>query len=271
MASPKAKKRYGQHFIKDAKLASKIVDTLTLANAQYHDVVEVGPGRGIITQALLDRYREDVRVWGIEVDEHYYHYLQRRFPALEGHLFQGSILDLNLPALLQGRPFALIGNLPYNVASQIILNAVSAKAIVPEIAGTFQLEVGQRLSAAPGNKQYGLLSVMFQSVYHPKLCFRVPPGAFAPPPRVQSVVVRGVRRSILPEDEVPYPWLLAVVKQAFHQRRKKLSNTLKAFYPHVKTFDEKLLDQRPEVLPPETYRWLAIHIGLAEGWPVNAD
>lgn len=267
MASPKVKKRFGQHFITDPGIARKVAEVLVHPGELYWDLVEVGPGKGMLTQAFQEAFQDRVRLWGIEVDEHWHQLLLRTFPSLDGRLFRESILKLDFQTLLGGQPFGLVGNLPYNIASQIILKAVESRQVVPEIAGTFQLEVAQRLIAEPCNRQYGLLSIMFQAFYEVKLCFRLPPGAFSPPPRVHSAVVRGIREPLNEEADVPYDWMLAVVKQAFQQRRKKLSNNLKAYRSHVAAFDAELLAQRPETIAPHTYRDLARYIGQAEEWP----
>ena len=220
----------------------------------------------MLTQAFLEAYQHQIALWGVEVDEHWYQLLSRTFPSLDGRLFRDSILRLDFAELLGGQPFGLVGNLPYNIASQIILKAVESQHLIPEIAGTFQLEVAQRLIAEPGSRQYGLLSIMFQASYQVKLCFRLPPGAFAPPPRVHSAVVRGIRKPPRKGEEIPYHWMLTVVKQAFQQRRKKLSNNLKAYRHHVEAFDNQLLDKRPETISPGVYVQLARYIGLAENW-----
>ena len=154
MASPKVKKRFGQHFITDPGIARKVAEVLVHPGELYWDLVEVGPGKGMLTQAFQEAFQDRVRLWGIEVDEHWHQLLLRTFPSLDGRLFRESILKLDFQTLLGGQPFGLVGNLPYNIASQIILKAVESRQVVPEIAGTFQLEVAQRLIAEPCNRQY---------------------------------------------------------------------------------------------------------------------
>lgn len=265
MASPKAKKRFGQHFITDLNLCHKIAESLLYPGVSYHHLVEVGPGKGMLTKALITTHRPSISLYAVEVDEYWHQFLLRTFPELKEGIIQKSILKIAFNSLLNGDQFGLVGNFPYNISSQILLKTLANRHYVPELLGMFQLEVAQRLIATPGNRSYGLLSIMFQTYYEGRICFRLSPGAFSPPPKVNSAVLRGIRRETN-EYEVPFDWLLALVKKAFQQRRKKLINNLKPYREMIMAEDAGLLDKRPEDVSPSVYQRLALKIGKAEGW-----
>ncbi len=265
MTAPKAKKSLGQHFITDPAIGQKLANILTGLGSQYHNVLEVGPGKGILTNALLEKSASRASFKAVEFDDYWHDYLVKQFPQLRDKIWNESVLELDFNDVFEGETWGLIGNFPYNIASQIILKAADSHQMIPELAGMFQLEVAQRLTANPGSRQYGILSILFQVFYEPKLVFKIPPGAFSPSPNVYSAVVRGRHRS-REEVIVPFHWLKPVVKQAFNQRRKKVSNTLKAYRDEVYLEDPTLLDKRPEELSPDCYQRISRRIALAQGW-----
>ena len=262
MTSPKAKISLGQHFITDPSIGHKVARLMVNEGQTYHAMLEVGPGKGILTRALADETATNTWLKAIELDTHWHQWLRQKLANTKVELLKGSVLELDFEKLFDGDPWGLIGNFPYNVASQIILKAAAANSCIPELAGMFQLEVAQRLTASPGSKQYGLLSVLFQAFYTSFLAFKLRPGAFYPPPKVHSAVVYGHRR---PQKEriVPFEWLKPVVKQAFAHRRKKLSNTLKTWQKLVAEEDPALLDKRTEDVGVDSYQRLAFRIGTA--------
>ncbi|MCB9244936.1 MAG: 16S rRNA (adenine(1518)-N(6)/adenine(1519)-N(6))-dimethyltransferase RsmA [Flavobacteriales bacterium] len=216
----RAKKHLGQHFLKEPGIAARIADL-----ALGHDVenwLEIGPGTGILTQFLLERTKA---LRCVEIDRESEEYLHMHFPQLD--VMHADFLKLELSTLYDS-DFGVIGNFPYNISSQIVFKILDHRDRIPVFAGMFQLEVAQRLAAIPGTKAYGILSVLTQAYYDLKLVFKVSPGNFNPPPKVQSGVLLATRKA---------DWELAcnevlfadVVKTAFNQRRKTLSNALKKF------------------------------------------
>lgn len=265
LTTPKAKRSLGQHFITNPFIGQKVANLLTHEGEAYHNILEVGPGNGILTQALLDKKAAGTSLKAVELDNYWGAWLVNAFPELKNNLFQQNVLDLNFIKVFEEQPWGLVGNFPYNVASQIILKAASTHELIPEIAGMFQLEVAKRLAASPGSREYGVLSVLFQAFYDVKLAFKLPPGAFNPPPKVHSAVIHGLHR---PANQIvaPFGWLKQVVKQAFNQRRKKVSNTLKVYRDLLEEEDPGILDKRPEALSPDCYQRLALRIGQTLDW-----
>lgn len=221
MQSVRAKKHLGQHFLHDRNIARRIVDALRISeNTEY--VLEIGPGTGILTGYLLQK--QEIVLRAVELDKESVAYLREHYPQL--NLIEGDFLSMKLSGLFPDR-FSIIGNLPYNISSPIFFSVLHHREQVKQVVGMVQREVGERLAAGPGSKTYGLLSVLLQTFYQVELLFRVAPGAFIPPPKVQSVVVRLTRnqRATLPCDENLF---FTVVKQAFNTRRKTLRNALKS-------------------------------------------
>lgn len=244
----KAKKSYGQHFLKEAPIAERIANSLELEQA-YDQVLEIGPGQGMLTQFLLDRPQKELTV--VDADRDMIAHIQEHFPSLEGRIIAADFLKYDWASHFKG-PFAIIGNFPYNISSQILVKTVELRARVPELVGMFQLEMAERVAAAPGSKTYGSLSVWVQAFYKVKLLFRVKPGSFNPPPKVHSAVIRLERRepSALDCDEGLFH---RIVRQAFSQRRKMLRNTLKSFLPKEMLQEDAFFRQRPEVLSVADY------------------
>lgn len=221
MGKVRAKKHLGQHFLTDLSIARDIANSLSLEG--YNKVLEIGPGMGVLTQFLLERETE---TFVIEIDRESVGYLQAHFPTLESHIIEGDFLKLPVDQLFK-EPFALIGNFPYNISSQILFKALEHKDQIPEMAGMFQKEVAERVASKPGKKAYGIISVLLQTYYDIEYLFTVDEHVFNPPPKVKSGVIRLKRNKVtkLPCSEKMY---VRVVKTAFSQRRKTLRNALKS-------------------------------------------
>ncbi|CAG5072129.1 Ribosomal RNA small subunit methyltransferase A [Dyadobacter sp. CECT 9623] len=236
----RAKKHLGQHFLKDLNIAQLIADGLS-GHSGYKQVLEIGPGMGVLTQFLLPKTEFTTSV--IEIDRESVAYLHAHFPLLSERIIEGDFLKFN-PADHFSEPFAIIGNFPYNISSQIFFRALEIRDRIPEIVCMLQKEVAQRIASPPGNKDYGILSVFLQAFYDIDYLVTVPPGAFNPPPKVQSGVIR-LRRNQVTHLDCDEKKFFTVVKTGFNQRRKTLRNALKP----IGTFPEHpLLDKRAEQL-----------------------
>lgn len=236
------KKHLGQHFLKDEDIAKKIADTLT--EKGYDNVLEIGPGMGVLTKYLLEKkFTTSV----IEIDPESVDYLQAHYLNLSDRIISADFLKIDLNSICKGKEFAIIGNFPYNISSQIIFKAIEYKELVPEICGMFQKEVAQRITTKEGSKTYGILSVLTQAFYNAEYLFTVPPTVFNPPPKVESGVIRLVRKEnfTLPVNQALF---FRVVKTAFNQRRKTLRNSLKTFQLSEKLREETIFALRPEQL-----------------------
>ena len=182
----RAKKALGQHFLTDQKIARSIVDALTVPG----DVLEIGPGMGVLTQYLLER--SEIALKLVEIDGESVDYLRSHFPDMQGRLMQEDFLKMNLQKVFPGR-FGIIGNFPYNISSQIFFKILDHKDCVPEVVCMIQKEVAERIAEKPGTKTYGILSVLLQAWYDIEYLFSVGSGCFAPPPKVESAVIRLTR------------------------------------------------------------------------------
>ncbi|MCB0628497.1 MAG: 16S rRNA (adenine(1518)-N(6)/adenine(1519)-N(6))-dimethyltransferase RsmA [Saprospiraceae bacterium] len=238
----KAKKSYGQHFLKNEQIARQIVELLQLRDA-YRQVLEVGPGRGMLTQYLL---QEPFSLVVVEADPDMVSYIQRHYPALKDHIVGADFLKVPLDRIFT-EPFALIGNFPYNISSQILFKMLEYRPLIPEMVGMFQLELAERVVADPGSKDYGVISVLVQAYYEGELCIHVDKSNFVPPPKVQSAVIRLVRKA---QQELGCNEKLfrRIVKQAFSQRRKMLRNTMKSIIEDREMLADPFFNQRPEKL-----------------------
>jgi 16S rRNA (adenine1518-N6/adenine1519-N6)-dimethyltransferase len=245
----KAKKSYGQHFLNNTHYASRIAEGLVQLGDTYRKVLEVGPGKGMLTQFLLER---DLDFYAVEADPDMVYYLHQHYPHLHSRVVLANFLKLDLKSLMEGEPFGLIGNFPYNISSQILFKMIEYRAFIPEMVGMFQKEVAERVIAPPGNKTYGVISVLVQAYYDGEYLFHVSRGNFSPPPKVQSGVIRLSRKPQLQLD-CDEKLFRRVVKQAFSQRRKMLRNTMKAFLKGSELLKDDFFDQRPERLSVEDY------------------
>jgi len=223
MSKVQAKKNLGQHFLKDMGIASRIAGSLT--GKGYNTVLEVGPGMGILTGFLLERGFSDLRV--IEIDNESVHYLRTNLSGL-GEIIRGDFLTLDIDTVFHDK-FAIIGNFPYNISTQILFKALSHKDKIVEITGMLQKEVAERICSGPGSKAYGILSVLLQAYYNAEYLFTVHENVFSPPPKVKSGVIRLIRNDVssLGCDEVLF---VRVVKACFNQRRKTLRNSVKSAF-----------------------------------------
>ncbi len=248
MSGPvRAKKYLGQHFLTDHNIAQKIANTLSLEG--YQDVLEIGPGMGMLTQYLLQK---PVEVHVVEIDKESVAYLQEHYPSLEGKIYSEDFLKQDLSMHFGDRPFAITGNFPYNISSQIVFKVLELRAQVPEFSGMFQKEVAERICERPGSKTYGILSVLVQAFYKAEYLFTVSENVFNPPPKVKSGVLRLKRKQVtqLPCDENLF---FKVVKQAFQQRRKTLRNSLKTFNLSPSLKEDAIFGQRPEQLSVQDF------------------
>jgi 16S rRNA (adenine1518-N6/adenine1519-N6)-dimethyltransferase len=287
----RAKKALGQHFLTDQRIAQAIVDALLLdwseampasagrpapelsekvgkgfkaaggSGESYSPVLEVGPGMGVLTQYLLQR--EDIDLKLVEIDGESVEYLLTHFPGMQGRLLQADFLTLRLEKIFPER-FAVIGNFPYNISSQIFFKILDYRERIPEVVCMIQKEVAERIAEGPGTKTYGILSVLLQAWYDIEYLFSVGSGCFAPPPKVESAVIRLTRntRTDLGCDESLFK---AVVKTAFGQRRKMMRNPLKPLIAAKAaregwTDEEKaaftanpVFERRPETLSVEDF------------------
>ena len=241
----KAKKSFGQHFLNREEIAERIASSLSINNELGHPVLEVGPGKGMLTKYLLKQYPL-LKV--VEADVDMVNYLHKYYPQLENRVISGDFLKVDLAAVFEGQSFSLIGNFPYNISSQIVFRMIKYRAVVPEMVGMFQKEMADRIIAKPGGKDYGVISVLAQAYYEGKTLFNVDKSCFSPPPKVQSAVIHLIRKENqnLGCDEGLFR---QVVKTSFNQRRKMLRNTLKPLFPEGSTeLEDAFFQKRPEQL-----------------------
>lgn len=236
----RAKKHLGQHFLKDMPTASAIAGALT-GHGGYGKALEIGPGMGVLTQFLLNDTRFET--WVIEIDTESVEYLNAYFPPLKGRILEGDFLKWRPVGM--GTPFAVIGNFPYNISSQIFFRVLEYRDEVSEVVCMLQKEVAQRIASPPGNKDYGILSVLLQAFYTIEYLFTVAPGMFSPPPKVQSGVIR-LKRNAVSGLDCDEKLFFTVVKTAFNQRRKMLRNALKPLGWEIP--ENRFLDLRAEQL-----------------------
>ena len=243
----RAKKALGQHFLTDQRIAQTIVGAL--GESDVRDVLEIGPGMGVLTQYLIKR--EDIDLKMVELDGESVEYLLTHLPGMQGKLIEADYLKLNIHRIFSGS-YRVIGNFPYNISSQIFFKILDDKDLVPEVVCMIQKEVADRIAEKPGSKTYGILSVLLQAWYDIEYVTAVGPGAFCPPPKVNSAVIRLVRnsRTELGCDESKFK---AVVKTAFNQRRKTLRNALKPLIPEGADTSDPIFDLRAERLGVEDF------------------
>jgi len=238
----RAKKHLGQHFLRDENIAQKIADTLSLDG--YKDVLEIGPGMGVLSKYLL---KKDITTHVIEIDTESVEYLKNNYLNLANRIYEKDFLKYDLTEVFKTKPFAIIGNFPYNISSQIVFKTLEMRDQIPEFSGMFQKEVAQRICSKEGSKVYGILSVLTQAFYDADYLFTVPPSVFNPPPKVDSGVLLLKRKAnfSLTCDEALF---FKVVKTAFQQRRKTLRNSLKTFNLSDNLKANTIFGQRPEQL-----------------------
>lgn len=238
----KPKKSLGQHFLRDQNIAIKIVESL---GTDVSDVLEIGPGTGVLTQYLLKRPEINLHV--IEIDRDSVAFLHENFTELK-HIWSEDFLKADIAGKFDGN-FSIIGNFPYNISSQILFKVLEMRNRVPEVVGMFQKEVAERIAGKSGKKTYGILSVLLQAFYDIEYLFTVHEHVFDPPPRVKSAVIRLTRnsRTELPCDEKLF---IKVVKTAFNQRRKMMRNSLKTVCENL---PPEFAEKRPEQLSVDAF------------------
>ncbi len=248
MSLVRAKKHLGQHFLTDKNIAAKIVDSLRPDN-KYSQVLEVGPGMGILSDFLLQK--SNLQTYLIDIDTESYEFLQKKYPQLGERLINNDFLEMDFGKIFK-EPFGIIGNFPYNISSQILFKVLDNRQQVVEVVGMFQKEVAERCTAKAGSKEYGILSVFLQAYYKVEYLFTVKAGVFNPPPKVLSAVIRLTRNDAvqLNCDEKLF-W--QVVKAGFNQRRKTLRNALSSLINKEKMTDELVLDLRAERLSVDDF------------------
>ncbi len=235
------KKRLGQHFLKDDNIAAKIVDSLGESNS---NILEIGPGEGILTKHLLQK--KGIHLNLVEVDREAVELLKNKYPDLRNNIIKGDFLKIDLSSYFD-QPFAVIGNFPYNISSQILFRILANRSLIPEVVCMLQKEVAERISSPPGNKQYGILSVLLQAFYDIKLLFTVSEKVFFPPPKVLSAVIslnRNSRNSLDCDESL----FFKVVKTAFNQRRKTMRNSLSPLVKDKSELSDTIFNKRPEQL-----------------------
>lgn len=254
MEKVRAKKHLGQHFLNDENIAQKIADSLTLNG--YQKVLEIGPGMGVLTKYLLEK---PITTYVVEIDTESVTYLEKHYPKLDNKIISKDFLKYNLKEVFQEEPFAIIGNFPYNISSQIVFKTLEMRDQVPEFSGMFQKEVAERICEKKGSKTYGILSVLTQAFYDAEYLFTVSEHVFTPPPKVKSGVLRLIRKPDyrLPCDEKKF---FTVVKTAFNQRRKTLRNSLKTLGISENLKEDSIFDLRPEQLSVEQFIELTIKL-----------
>lgn len=245
MKSVKPKKNLGQHFLTDLNVAKRIADTVdTCPNIP---ILEIGPGMGVLTQYLVEKHRD---VKAVEIDKESVAYLNEAFPILHDNIVGADFLQMNLEDIFSGKQFVLTGNYPYDISSQIFFKMLDNRNLIPCCTGMIQREVALRIAAQPGNKTYGILSVLIQAWYDVEYLFTVDEDVFNPPPKVKSAVIRMTRNNVskLNCDEILFKCL---VKTVFNQRRKMLRVSLRQMIPnkaHKNFYEQDVMTKRPEQL-----------------------
>jgi len=244
MDQVRAKKQLGQHFLTDETIAERIAHSLT---GRVSNLLEIGPGMGVLTKYLVGDSRYNF--CAVELDKESVDYLHRHFPDLK--VIDGDFLRMDLTRLFQA-PFAVIGNFPYNISSQILFRVFEHRNIVPEVVGMFQKEVAERVAEKPGSKTYGILSVLLSAFYDIEYLFTVSEHVFNPPPKVKSAVIRLTRNNVqqLDCDEKLF---VRVVKTGFNQRRKTLRNALKPLDCSLDNIPSEMLQKRAEQLTVDDF------------------
>jgi 16S rRNA (adenine1518-N6/adenine1519-N6)-dimethyltransferase len=255
----RAKKNLGQHFLKDKDIAHRIVESLQAD--KVNKVLEIGPGMGVLTQFLLQNKSYETTV--VEIDRESVEYINQHFPELKERVISDDFLRLNLHDYFT-EPFAIIGNFPYNISSQIFFKVLEYRNQIPEVVGMLQKEVAERLAAPPGSKTYGILSVFLQAYYNIEYLFTVDQDQFIPPPKVKGGVIRITRnqKEHLNCDEKLFK---SIVKMAFNQRRKTMRNSLKTMITSEELKVNPIFDKRPEQMGVAEFELIVRMIGEQSG------
>jgi 16S rRNA (adenine1518-N6/adenine1519-N6)-dimethyltransferase len=244
----KAKKSYGQHFLVNESTAERIASFIDHLPAG-HNVVEVGPGQGMLTKYLLKRPHN---FKAVEADGDMVKHLIEHYPEMETKIVALDFLKVNMQRLFDNEQVVIIGNFPYNISSQIVFKMINAKELVPQMVGMFQKEMAERIIAPPGGKDYGVISVLTQAYYTGKIVMKLSPGSFNPPPKVDSAVIELTRREKY-ELDCDERLFRIIVKSSFNQRRKMIRNTLKNLVTDPEILADKYYNQRPEQISVEEF------------------
>jgi len=245
----RAKKKYGQHFLVDQVAIDTIADTVLNCAGPIGKILEIGPGKGALTKGILSKENE---LKLVEIDQDMVNYLMSQLNIPAQQIIEDNVLNLNPFDIFQKEPFVLCGNFPYNISSQILFWMLSAHDIIPNMVGMFQKEVAIRIAANEGNKQYGILSVLVQSIYDVELITTLPASSFSPPPKVDSAVIKCSLRKE-PIKDLNFKLLKRVVKTTFNHRRKMLRSTLKHILADREVLNQPIFSMRPEHLSVEAF------------------
>lgn len=234
------KKSLGQHFLHDKQIAEKITQSIS---RNTKSLLEIGAGTGVLTEFLLEK---DLDFKAVEIDKESIRFLYKTFPDIKNKLIEGDFLQINVRDIFCGQ-FGVIGNLPYNISSQIFFKILNEKNLIPEVVCMIQKEVAERMAEPPGSKTYGILSVLIQAFYNVEYLFTIHENAFTPPPKVKSAVIRLTRNDVqhLDCNEVLFK---KTVKATFNQRRKTIKNSLKLVVGNIQIPENRFLPLRPEKL-----------------------
>lgn len=260
----KAKKSYGQHFLNKENIAQDIAQSLVLTD-QYKSIVEVGPGRGMLTKYMMDYKEHDFKV--VEADRDMVAYLTKHYPVLFPNIIADDFLKVRLQQHFSEQ-FAIIGNFPYNISSQILFKLLEYKKQVPELVGMFQKEVAERVVAKPNTKAYGILSVLIQAYYDAEYLFTIGPECFTPAPKVQSAVIRLHRKKDFANLGCDEKRFKTMVKSAFGMRRKMLRNSMKPFFEKNVIMEDAFFQKRPENLSIQDFVYLT-NLAFPESSPTS--
>lgn len=247
----KAKKSFGQHFLIKEDIAMKIVNSLILKHT-YKSIIEVGPGKGVLTKYLAEFSNHDI--FCIDADKDMIAFLEEDFRFNSVKLIQSDFLKINLSDIAE--TYAVIGNFPYNISSQIVFKIINNKENIPEMVGMFQKEVAERIVSGPNSKKYGIISVLTQLFYDAEYLFSVGPNCFSPPPKVNSGVIRLIRKDKAFHKDINISLFKSIVKISFGKRRKMLRNSLRAFFEQKNIESSRFLTKRPENLSVEDFKEL---------------
>ena len=249
----KPKRKFGQNFLTDDNIAKDIVSFLS--DSKTKTIIEIGPGKGILTKYLLKISHKEIKF--VEIDEECISYLKNKYPNIEKHLINDDFLNINLNSFKQ--PLSIIGNFPYNISSQILFKIYENKNIVNEMIGMFQLEVAERICSNYGTKKYGILSVLIQAFFEVKMMKKIKPNSFLPIPKVDSAVIKISKKTdTINCDEILFK---KIVKQSFGQRRKTLRNSLKIFNITDIKKEDTIFAKRPEQLSVSDFIYLTNLVG----------
>ena len=239
------KKSLGQHFLNDLSIAKKIVESLS----PCQNILEIGPGTGILTQFLLEK-NNNLKL--VEIDNESVNFLILELKINKSIIYNQDFLNLDLSKIFENNNFSVIGNFPYNISSQIVFKIIENRKLIPEMCGMFQYEVAERICENEGSKKYGIISVITQAFYETKLLFEVSNNFFSPPPKVNSAVILLKRKKNLKID-CDEKLFFKIVKLSFQQRRKTLRNSLKQINLSDNLREHIIFDKRPEQLSVDQF------------------